>query len=99
LDIGGYRHGVKLNFIRPGKPVENGYIESFNGKLRDECLNTELFRSIQDASAKLEKWRLDYNTQRPHSSLSNLPPAAYAKELTNRKRNDNRELLTLENSI
>jgi len=76
-----YRHGVKLDFIRPGKSVENGYIESFNGRLRDECLNVELFWSVQDARAKLEKGRVDYNDHRPHSSLANLPPAAFANEL------------------
>ena len=54
---GAYRHGVKLDFIRPGKPVENGHIESFNGRLRNECLNVELFWSIEDARAKLERWR------------------------------------------
>ena len=54
--------------------VGNGYIESFNGRLRDECLNVELFWSVEDARAKLEKWRVDYNVHRPHSSLANLPP-------------------------
>jgi putative transposase len=52
---------VKLNFIRPGKPVENGFIESFNGRLRDECLNMEIFVDLADARIKLEKWRADYN--------------------------------------
>jgi putative transposase len=61
MDAWAYRHGVKLDFIRPGKPVENGHIESFNGRLRDECLNVELFWSIEDARAKLERWRVDYN--------------------------------------
>jgi len=82
MDAWAYKHGVKLDFIRPGKPVENGYIESFNGRLRDECLNVELFWDIQDARLKLEKWRLDYNEHRPHSSLANLPPAAFAKEVS-----------------
>ena len=67
-------HGVKLDSIPPGKPVENGYIESFNGRLRDECLNVELFWSVEDARGGLEKWRVDYNVHRPHSSLANLPP-------------------------
>jgi len=98
MDAWAYRHGVKLDFIRPGKPVENGYIESFNGRLRDECLNVELFWSIEDARTKLEKWRVDYNHHRPHSSLANLPPAAFANELRQRKRTENRELLTAENS-
>ncbi|HET6841049.1 MAG TPA: IS3 family transposase, partial [Candidatus Angelobacter sp.] len=91
MDGWAYRHGVKLDFIRPGKPVENGYIESFNGRLRDECLNVELFWSVEDARAKLEKWRVDYNVHRPHSSLANLPPAAFANELRQRKPTTNRE--------
>lgn len=74
-----YRTGVHLDFIRPGRPVENGYIESFNGRLRDECLNTQLFWSLADARDKIEHWRMDYNTLRPHSALSNLPPATFAK--------------------
>ena len=98
MDAWAYRHGVKLDFIRPGKPVENGYIESFNGRLRDECLNVELFWSVEDARAKLEKWRVDYNVHRPHSSLANLPPAAFANELRQRKPTENRELLTVGNS-
>ena len=78
--------------------LENGYIESFNGRLRDECLNVELFWSAEDARAKLEKWRVDYNVHRPHSSLVNLPPAAFANELRQRKPTTNRELLAVENS-
>ena len=69
LDEWAYGHGIKLDFIRPGKPVENGYIESFNGRLRDELLNTELFCTLAEAKEKLEAWRLDYNTQRPHRPL------------------------------
>ena len=64
-----YGHGIELDFIRPGKPVENGYIESFNGRLRDELLNIELFCTLAEAKEKLEAWRLDYNTQRPHRPL------------------------------
>ncbi len=77
LDEWAYGHGIKLDFIRPGKPVENGYIKSFNGSLRDELLNTELFSTLAEAKEKLEAWRLDYNTQRPHSSLGYRPPAEY----------------------
>src|SRR4029453_11492600 len=98
MEAWAYLNGVKLDFIRPGKPVENGYIESFNGRLRDECLNVELFWSVEDARAKLEKWRVDYNVHRPHSSLANLPPAAFANELRQRKPTTNRELLTVGNS-
>lgn len=81
LDTWPYLNHVKLDFIRPGKPVENGFIESFNGKLRDECLNSEVFFSIEDARQKLERWREDYNHHRPHSALAWLPPAAFAKAL------------------
>jgi putative transposase len=65
VDGWAYRKGVTLEFIRPGRPVENGFIESFNGRLRDECLNTHLFWSIEDACEKMETWRVDYNTRRP----------------------------------
>ena len=70
VDGWAYRKGVRLDFIRPGRPVENGFIESFNGRLRDECLNTHLFWSIKDACEKMETWRVDYNTRRPHSALA-----------------------------
>jgi putative transposase len=63
----------------PGKPQQNAFIESFNGRLRDELLNETLFGSLAHARAVLTKWRLDYNTIRPHSSLRNLPPAHYAQ--------------------
>ena len=78
LDEWAYRQGVHLDFIRPGKPVENAYIESFNGRLRDECLNAHLFFSLEDAQQKLEAWRIDYNTQRPHTALDEQTPAEYA---------------------
>jgi hypothetical protein len=65
-------------FIRPGKPVENGYIESFNGKLRDECLNVEIFFTLADARRKLHLWRRDYNHHRPHSALDDRTPAEFA---------------------
>jgi len=81
MDEWAYKRGVGLDFIRPGRPVENGYIESFNGKLRDECLNVHLFWNIEDAREKLEAWRQDYNNTRPHSALAGLPPAAFARSL------------------
>jgi len=80
LDAWAYRRGVQLDFIRPGKPTENGYIESFNGKLRDELLNTEIFFTLKEAREKLEQYRYDYNTYRPHSSLGYRPPAEYAQQ-------------------
>jgi putative transposase len=76
--------GVRLEFIQPGKPVQNAYIESFNGRLRDECLNANWFTSLCDARRKIETWRLDYNQQRPHSSLDYLPPAEFARKAAER---------------
>ena len=64
-----YRRGIKLSFIRPGKPVENAFAESFNGRLRDECLNINWFMSVRHAREIIESWRQDYNEVRPHSSL------------------------------
>jgi putative transposase len=78
MDLWAYKNGVHLDFIRPGKPVENGYIESFNGKLRDECLNVEVFFTLADARRKLHLWRRDYNHQRPHSALADRTPAEFA---------------------
>ena len=63
-----YAHGVRLDFIRPGKPVENAFIESFNGKLRDECLNSYVFGTVVEAQFVLNAWREDYNAVRPHSA-------------------------------
>ena len=71
--------GIEWHYIAPGKPQQNAFIESFNGRLRDELLNETLFSSLAHARAVLAEWRLDYNTIRPHSSLGNLPPAHYAK--------------------
>ena len=79
MDHWAHRHGVKLDFIRPGRPMENGFIESFNGKLRDECLNAELFLDLVDARRKLDAWREDYNQNRPHSSIGNLTPLEFAR--------------------
>lgn len=79
LDEWAYRHGVKLAFIRPGKPVENAFIESFNGTFRNECLNDHWFTSIQDAQEKIETWRQDYNCCRTHSSIGRIPPREFAE--------------------
>ena len=73
--------GVKTLFIEPGSPWENGFIESFNGKLRDECLNSRWFESVDDARQALQAWRSDYNEVRPHSSLGDLPPAVFAAQI------------------
>lgn len=79
LDAWAYWKKVKLDFIRPGKPIENAYIESFNGRLREECLNDQVFLSIEDAQQKLEAWRIDYNEVRPHSSLENRTPREFTR--------------------
>ena len=68
------RRGVQLDFIRPGKPVENASIEAFRGRLRDECLNVHQFTSIDEAKTKIEAWRINYNRHHPHSSLGHLTP-------------------------
>jgi putative transposase len=75
LDAWAFDHGVKLDFIRPGKPVDNCFIESFNARLRDECFNANVFVSLADARRKIEAWRIDYNDQRPHSSLGDRTPS------------------------
>jgi putative transposase len=80
LDLWAHGAGVTLQFIRPGKPIENAYIESFNGRLRDECLNGEWFLSLADAQRIIERWRGDYNETRPHSSLAGRTPAEFAAE-------------------
>jgi putative transposase len=79
LDAWAYARSVTLRFIRPGKPIENAYVESFNGKFRDECLNEHWFVSLADAKAAIETWRVDYNTVRPHSSLDGATPEQFAK--------------------
>ena len=83
LDQWAYRTGVQLSFIRPGKPNENAYIESFNGKFRDECLNEHWFISLAHARSIIEAWRIEYNTERPHSSLGNRTPHEFAADRKN----------------
>jgi len=78
VDQWAYANSVALHFIDPGKPVQNAFIESFNGKFRDECLNQSWHTSLQDAQQSIEAWRVDYNTVRPHSSLGYLTPEEYA---------------------
>jgi len=74
-------NGVEWQYIDPGKPQQNGYIESFNGSLRDECLNEEIFDSLSDARRKLALWRYDFNNVRPHSWLGNQTPAEARRSL------------------
>ena len=75
------RSGITLHFITPGKPAENGYIESFNGKFRDECLNLHWLLDLADARAMIEEWRADYNRDRPHSSLGYLTPLEFKQNM------------------
>lgn len=73
-------HGIRHLLIDPGKPMQNGLIESFNGKLRDECLNEQWFESLHQARVVIATWRRDYNEERPHSSLGRIPPAQFAEQ-------------------
>lgn len=79
LDLWAYEHGVTLDFSRPGKLTDNAMIESFNGRVRDECLNLNWFLSLEDAQAKIERWRLDYNGSRFHTSLGGRTPWEFAR--------------------
>lgn len=79
-----YERGVQMRLIQPGKPNQNAYIESFNGRLRDECLNEHWFPSLLHARTEIETWRREYNEERPKKVLSGLTPAAYAKQLAAR---------------
>jgi putative transposase len=77
LDLWAYANKVILDFSRPGKPTDNAFIESFNRRFRQECLNQHWFLNLNDAKEKIELWRSDYNEFRPHSSIGNLPPAEF----------------------
>ena len=77
LDAWAYAQGIRLHFIEPGKPNQNAYVESFNGRFRDECLNEHWFLSLAQTRQIVEAWRLDYNAVRPHSSLGNVSPTEF----------------------
>ena len=79
---------MTLCFIRPGKPIENAYVESFNGKFRDECLNERWFVSLTDAQQQIEAWRVDYNTVRPHSALDDQTPQQFAESKVGARRQE-----------
>ena len=85
MDEWAYAVGLQLRFIQPGKPQQNAYIESFNGKFRDECLNEHWFMSMRHARQLIEEWRQDYNTQRPHSAIGYQTPDQFADSFFNRK--------------
>lgn len=78
VDLWAYHHKVRIDFSRPGRPTDNAFIETFNGSLRDECLNLHWFETIADARGQIEAWRRDYNESRPHAALGYLSPAEYA---------------------
>lgn len=83
MDAWAYKTGVKLDFIQPGKPTQNAFCESFNGKFREECLNDNQFQTLVEAQIVIETWRKDYNDERPHSSLNGLTPSEFATRITN----------------
>lgn len=90
FDAWAYARGVKIDFIQPGKPVQNCFVESFNGTFRDDCLNLHWFLSLAAARIEIEAWRREYNTERPHSSLARLAPATFAR-LHSGSRSENTE--------
>jgi len=96
LDEWAYRNGVTLDFIRPGKPTENPYAESFHGRFRDECLNENYFLDLQEAKDIIESWRIEYNTFRPHSSLDYQTPEEFLKQYEQEKLNQNIQKLSLQ---
>ena len=81
LDAWAYQNGIRLHFIQPGKPVQNAFVESFNGRVREECLNESWFTNLLDAERQIEAWRIDYNRTRSHSSLGNQTPEEFAKSV------------------
>lgn len=85
FDAWAYARGVKVEYIQPAKPVQNCFVESFNGSFRDECLNLHWFRSLTEARREIDKWRVEYNRVRPHSSLGELTPTEFARIHTARK--------------
>ena len=78
VDLWAYHHGTRIDFSRPGKPTDNAFIETFNGSLRDECLNVHWFETLAEARRLIEAWRVEYNESRPHMALGNIPPSEYA---------------------
>lgn len=82
LDAWAHQHGVQLQFSRPGKPVDNTFVEAFNCRLRDECLNQHWFLSLADAQRTIEQWRLGYNSARPHRGLAGRTPTQVAESFT-----------------
>ena len=96
LDAWAHRHGVQLEFSRPGKPTDNAFIESFNGRLRQECLNQNWFTSLAEARQIIEEWRRDYNDYRPHSSLGQQTPSEFVAGWQQTRTDPKAGFLTLE---
>lgn len=99
LDGWAHRHVVKLEFSRPGKPTDNAFIESFNGRLRQECLNQNWFLSLADARETIENWRHDYNEYRPHSSLGQQTPSEFVADWQQTRTDPKARFLTHEGPI
>jgi len=97
LDLWAYQNGVKIHFSRPGKPTDNAYIETFNGTLRSECLDTHWFGTLAEAKESIKAWRKEYNESRPHRALGERTPDEFAKEIAARR--DLLGLQTAENSL
>jgi transposase InsO family protein len=95
MAIWAHENAVALRFIEPGKPNQNAYVESFNGRLRDECLNEHWFTSLEHARTVIEDWRRDYNERRPKKDLGKLPPAVYAAQLALQARQEKIESVTV----
>lgn len=85
VDLWAYQNKTKLVFSRPGKPTDNAFVESFNGSLRDECLNCHWFSSISDAKVKLDAWMAEYNASRPHKALNYLSPLEFVAKFNNQQ--------------
>jgi putative transposase len=81
MDLWAYRHGVKIDFSRPGKPTDNAFVESFNGTFRAECLDTHWFIDLKEARQLIESWRREYNESRPHRSLRDRTPSEFASQI------------------
>jgi putative transposase len=93
------RRGITLDFIEPGKPIQNATLESFNGKFRDECLNEHWFTSLADARRTIEAWRTEYNTERPHSALGYQTPSEFAARQAGFQSDANQTASFHENSV
>ena len=85
MDLWAYKNGVKIDFSRPGKPTDNAYIESFNGTLRTECLDTHWFVTLEEAKERIEAWQREYNESRPHRALGERTPNEFAREVAARR--------------